>query len=237
MNGMDQSHEQIDGDRMMERLQEWIETGRLCRMVIPETDHAWITILLGMETQGSSSSLTVDLIKGGEKIISHYRERGLRFEFLEKDGVLYWFDTRLIQIGAQVLRVTLPPSIFRMQRRRFVRIGARLGTELLFQKTNGNIVSASVKDYGLGGVSFSTPPLFHMRIDDCVSEVELKIPNEKGWSRFRIPKAKVKRVEKNEGSGGICVLEFLEIPELERERFWQFIFKEQRFQLRKTGKI
>ncbi len=237
MNGMDQSLEQIDGDRRIDKLKEWIDTRRLCRLLIPETDHAWITILLGIETEGPSPSLTADLIKGGEKIISHYRERGLRFEFLERDGVLCWFDTQLIQIGAKALRVTLPASIFRMQRRRFVRIGARLGTEILFQKANGSMVSASVKDYGFGGVSFFTPPLFHMRIDDCVSEVVLKIPNEKGWNRFRIPQAKVKRLERIEGGGGICVLEFTEFPETEREPFWQFIFKEQRFQLRKTGKI
>ncbi len=234
---MDLTPEQIHGDRMIEKIREWIETRRLCRMAIPETDHAWITLILGMEVVNLSYSLAVDRVKGAEKILSHYQEKGLRFEFLEKDGVLYWFKSRYLQSRDRSFQVEFPSLIARIQRRRYVRVNARSGTEILFQKANGNRISAHVKDYGLGGVSFLTPPLFNLRVEESVTEVELRVPDEKGWSRFHIPHAKVKRLERVEGGGGVCVLEFFEIPEPTKEHLWHFIFKEQRFQLRRTGRI
>ncbi|MDI6762188.1 MAG: PilZ domain-containing protein [Thermodesulfobacteriota bacterium] len=234
---MDESSERIDGDRMMEMLKGWIDSRRLCKMAIPDTDYAWITVILGIETRGPSPSLMVDKVKGTEKVISRYEKNGLHFEFLEKDGVSCWFKTRLIRSQPGTLQTELPESIFRMQRRRYVRIGARSGTEVLFQRNNGRMVSAKVRDYGLGGISFFTPPFFNLSMDELVGEIDLRIPNEKGWNRFHIPLARVKRLEKMSGGGGICVLEFVEIPETEKEQLWHYIFKEQRSLLRKTGKV
>ncbi|MCX8118314.1 MAG: PilZ domain-containing protein [Desulfobacterota bacterium] len=234
---MDQAPEEIQGERLVEMLEEWIGAKRLCRMAIPETDHAWITLILGIETRQVPPCLLVDQVRGGEKIILHHRERGLRFEFLEKDGVLCWFHSRYLQSRDRSFLAEFPSSIFRRQRRRFVRINARSGTEILFQKSNGNMICAHVKDYGLGGVSFLTPPLFNMKLEEPVCEIELRVPDEKGWRRFHIPQAKVKRLERVEGGGGLCILEFIDIPEPEKEHLWHFIFKEQRSQLRKTGKI
>jgi len=132
--------------------------------------------------------------------------------------------------------VEMPGSIVRVQRRRFIRVAARSGTEIAFQRNNGNLVSANVKDYGLGGISFFTPPFFNLAPDEFVGEIDLRVPHEDGPIRFHIPEARVNRLEKTEGRG-ICVLEFLNIPEAEKERLWHHIFKEQRFLLRKTGKI
>lgn len=233
---MDQSAERIDGDRMIVMLQDWIDSRRLCKMTLPETDYAWITMILGIETKDPTPSLLVDKVKETEKIISRYGKKGLHFEFLEKDGVLCWFHTRWIQFRPTILLTELPESIFRMQRRRYVRIGARSGTEILFQRKNGSMVSAHVKDYGLGGISFFTPPFSNLKMDESVSEIDLRVPNGTGWSHFHIPLARVKRLDKTEG-GGICVLEFEEVPEAEKEQLWHSIFQEQRLQLRKTGKI
>jgi len=234
---MDESSERIDGERMMEMLKGWIDSRRLCKMAIPDSDYAWITVILGIEKAGSSSFLMVDKVKGTEKVISRYEKNGLHFEFLEKDGVSCWFKTRLIRSQPGTLQTELPESIFRMQRRRYVRIGARSGTEVLFQRNNGRMVSANVRDYGLGGISFFTSPFFNLSMDELVGEIDLRIPNEKGWNRFHIPLARVKRLEKMSGGGGICVLEFVEIPETEKEQLWHYIFKEQRSLLRKTGKV
>lgn len=234
---MDESPERIDGDRMMEMLQGWIDSRRLCKMAIPDTDYAWITVILGIETRGPSLSLTVDKVKETEKVLSRYEKNGLLFEFLEKDGVLCWFKTRLIRSHPGTLQTELPEAIFRMQRRKYVRIGARLGTEVLFQRSNGRMVSAKVRDYGLGGISFFTPPFFNLSMDELIGEIELRIPHEEKWNRFHISLARVKRLEKMGSGGGICALEFVEIPETEKEQLWHYIFKEQRLLLRKTGKI
>lgn len=234
---MDQSPERIVGDRMVEMLQGWIDSRRLCKMTLPDTDYVWITMILNIETAGPLPSLTVDKVKGIEKVISRYEKRGFHFEFLEKDGISCWFETPLIRTWPSALQAELPEFIFRMQRRRYVRISARSGTEVLFQRDNGRRVSAKVKDYGLGGISFFTPPFFNLNMDEIISEVELRIPHEDGWNHFRIPLSRVRRLEKIAGGGGICVLEFVEIPETEKEQLWHSIFKEQRLQLRKTGKI
>lgn len=234
---MDQSPERIVGDRMVEMLQGWIDSRRLCKMTIPKTDYAWITMILEIERTGPSPSLIVDKVKGTEKVVSHYEQNGLHFEFLEKDGVTCWFETRFIRIWPKTLQTELPEFLSRMQRRRYVRISARSGTEVFFQRDNGRRVSAMVKDYGLGGISFFTPPFFNLNMDEKISEIELNVPHEGGWNRFRIPLSKVKRLEKISGGGGICVLEFVEISDTEKEKLWHYIFQEQRYLLRKTGKI
>lgn len=234
---MDESSERIDGDRMIEMLQGWIDSQRLCKMAIPDTDYAWITVILGIEKGGPLPSLMVDKVKGTEKVISRYVENGLHFEFLEKDGVSCWFKTRLVGPRSGALQTQLPEFIFRRQRRRYVRIGARSGTEVLFQRNNGRMVSAKVRDYGLGGISFFTPPFFNLSMDELIGEIELRIPHEERWNRFHIPLARVRRLGKMASGGGICVLEFVEIPEIEKEQLWHYMFKEQRFLLRKTGKV
>ena len=234
---MDAAPERIDGDRMIELLQSWIDTRRLCKMTIPDTEYVWITMILNIETGKSPSGLLVDKVKGAEGVLSHYVKKGLRFEFLEKDGVLCWFQTRFVQSRPSAFLTQLPESIFRLQRRKFVRMNARSGTEIRFQRSNGTMVIAKVKDYGLGGVSFFTPPLTVLTIDEWIGEVDLKIPHEDGWKHFHIPVSRVRRLEKTEGGGGLCALEFIEIPEAEKEQMWHAIFQEQRLQLRKTGKI
>ncbi|MBM4340025.1 MAG: PilZ domain-containing protein [Deltaproteobacteria bacterium] len=234
---MDQSSEPIDGNRMLEMIQGWIDSRKLCKMAIPNTDYAWITMILGIETTGPSPTLMVDQVKGIEGLLSRYVKNGLHFDFLEKDGILCWFETRLIRSWPRTLQTELPEYIYRMQRRKYVRIGARSGTEVLFQKNNGTMVSANVKDYGLGGISFFTPPFFNLNVDELVSEIELRIPHEKGLDHFRIPLSRVKRFEKTGEGLGICVMEFVELPETEKEQLWHYIFKEQRSLLRRTGKI
>jgi len=234
---MDESSERIDGDRMMEMLQGWIGSRRVCKMAIPETDYAWITILLGLGINGPLPSLMVDRVKGAEKVISHYEKKGLRFEFLENDGVICWFNTRMVRSQAEAFQTELPESIFRRQRRRYVRISARSGTEIIFQRNNESMVSAKVRDYGLGGISFFPPPFFNLSMDEFVSEIELRIPCEDGWKRFHLPQARITRQGKTEGGRGFYVLEFVEIPEKEKEKLWHHIFREQRSMLRKTGKV
>jgi c-di-GMP-binding flagellar brake protein YcgR len=224
---------------MIEMLQDWIKSRRLCKMTVPNTDSSWITVILGIETKGPSPYLTVDKVRGAEKIIARYEKNGLYFEFLEKDGVLCRFKTRFIQSRSrpETFQTELPEFISRIQRRRYVRISARSGTEVLFQRNNGRMVSAMVRDYGLGGIAFITPPFFNLDIDELVSEIDLRLPQEGKWNHFHIPLARVKRLEKMASGGGVCVLEFVEIPEAEKEQLWHTIFKEQRLQLRKTGKI
>lgn len=234
---MDQEPERIDSHRMLEMLQEWIHSRRLCKMDIPRTPYVWITMILGIERGETTPFLIVDQVKGGEKVIAHYQSHGLRFEFLEKDGVLCWFETRAIQSRSSSILTELPEAIFRLQRRRYVRVSARSGTEIFFQRRNGSIVNAKVKDYGLGGVSFFISPMTHLDIDELVFEAHLKIPCENRWNQFCIPISKVIRLEKKEEGGGLCVLEFIEIPDTEKEQMWHSIFQEQRFQLRKTGKL
>ncbi len=234
---MDQTPERIDSHQMLEMLKEWIHLRRLCKMSIPKTPYVWITMILGLEKGEVTPYLIIDRVKGEGKVIARYQSHGLRFEFLEKNGVLCWFETRAIQSRSSSILTELPEAIFRLQRRRYVRVSARSGTEIFFQRNNGSIVNAKVKDYGLGGVSFFIPLLTHVNLGELVSEVQLKIPFENRWKQFRIPISKIIRLERMEGGGGVCVLEFLDIPEQEKEQMWQSIFQEQRYQLRKTGKL
>ncbi|MGQ9646107.1 MAG: flagellar brake protein [Thermodesulfobacteriota bacterium] len=227
--------ETIRGSEMMDYLRELVARRRMCRMEIRNTPHSWITLLLSLQEIDGSYYLWIDRAKGCEKILARYPEREVSLEFLEIDGVPCRFQTRIVGFEPEGLRAELPGSIFRLQRRGFVRITARSGAEVVLHLEQGD-KKAMLKDYGLGGISFLSDEPLPLRIGDSVDQLELRIPRGAGGIHFLIPRALVKRMERHPSGKDLWALEFTEMTESTQQRMWHHVFEEQRLLLQKTKK-
>lgn len=230
---MEELGETITGEGMIDHLNELVAKRRMCRMEIPDTPHSWITLLLSLQEIDGSTYLWIDRVTGGERILARYQDREVSFEFLEIDGVPCRFQTRIVGFHPEGLRAELPRSIFRLQRRGFVRIAARSGAEIVFHC--GKVEkTAKLNDYSLGGVSFFSDQSLHPRPGDLIDQIELKIPRGPGENSFRIPQAVVKRVERHSSGKELWALEFKGMSYATQKQMWHHIFEEQRILLQKT---
>jgi c-di-GMP-binding flagellar brake protein YcgR len=234
---MDQPAEILDGNRLMGTLRGAIESRRVCRMEIPNTKFSWITLILGIQSSDESHYLLIDKVAEFEKAFSQSRNNELVIDFMEADGVPCHFTTRLVELRPDGLWVELPDSIFRMQKRRFYRVKARLGTELIFRLNVGREERSSVRDYSMGGVAFAMERPLELKAKDQVSDVELKVPQGRELITFYSPLAVVIRIESQFMGKDICVMEFMDMSEATKEKLWRHIFEEQRMLLKKVRQI
>jgi len=236
---MDQAAEILDGRRLIGTLHGAIESRRVCKMEIPNTKFVWITLILGIESNGNSHYLLIDKVSGLEKALNQSRNEEIEIDFMEADGVPCHFTTRVVEFRPEALWVELPQSIFRMQKRRYYRVKARLGTELSFRVSPQQEEKAKVRDYSMGGIAFFMERHLKLNVGDQVSDVELKIPKDREPITFYNPLAVVIRVEHHPMEKDICVLEleFVGMSDATKEQLWRHIFEEQRIQLKKTKHI
>lgn len=233
----DQSIETITGDNLIKMLQEWIHSRRLCKMEIPHTNYGWITLLLALQQYGDSVYLMIDKVTNFEKALSRSPNQEVSIEFLEKDGVTCQFKTRVIECFPKILKAELPEGIYRIQRRRFFRVQARSGTEIVFDINQAKGEKGKVKDYSLGGAAFFAEDLLDIHIGDQLDKIDLRVPQGEEWICFHIPRALVKRIEKQSKGKNVYALEFFEMPEATTRLLWHHLFEEERALLRKTKRV
>jgi c-di-GMP-binding flagellar brake protein YcgR len=234
---MGQTAEILDGNRLIGTLHGAIESRRVCKMEIPNTKFEWITLILGIRSVKDSHYLLIDKVAGFEKALSQSRNKEIVIDFMEADGVPCHFTTRVMEFRPDALWVELPQSIFRMQKRRFYRVKARLGTELVFHLGPGQEEKARVRDYSMGGVAFLMERHLKLNPEEQVTDIELKVPQDREMISFYNPLAVVIRIEAQPGGKDVCVLEFVGMSDATKERLWRHIFEEQRMQLKKTKHI
>lgn len=233
----EQATEIIRGPKLGPMLVSLIQSRRICKMAIPRTTYAWITILLEVYKGGpSQSTLMIDGVTDFDKVFSRFRDRALSFEFFDSAGVPCQFQVRVIQCHPKAIEVELPKEIHRIQRRAFFRLEASSGTEMTFQVTPGEEETARVRDYSLGGIAFFMQGQANLKIDDLLRNIHLKLPQEnKEWITIHIPLAAVKRIEPHSEEGRLMgALEILEISEAMREQLRVYLFEKQRSVIRKV---
>lgn len=229
---MSQTPEVLDGTRLLGTLHGLIDSRRVCRMEIPNTPFSWITLILGMQSMKGSHFLLIDKVAGFEKALSQSRKKDIAIDFMESDGVPCYFKTEVVELRPDALWVEMPEFIMRMQKRRFYRVKARLGTQLIFRPAPGQEEKAQVRDYSMGGVAFFMDRHVDLHEENQVSDVELRIPHAQECLTFYNPLAEVLRIEPQATGKDICVLEFLGMSEATKERLWRHIFDEQRMLLK-----
>jgi c-di-GMP-binding flagellar brake protein YcgR len=231
---MDQSAEIISGPKVIETLRVLIDSRRICRLDIPNTDYGWMTLLLAIEKTGGSQYVRIDQVAEFEKVFSHAQNQEVSVEFLEKGGIPLQFKTQVVKCLPEAIWVELPLSIHRIQKRAYYRIEALLGSEITLHAGPGKEEKAAVKDYSLGGVAFIMERHLKIGVNDQLTDITLTLAQGNKKVTIHIPSAVVKRVEPHTNEKQVVVaIEFLEMTETNREELWRHIFEEQRLLIRK----
>lgn len=234
---VDQTFEIIEGERIFQVLQEVIETRQLCRIRIHPSRFGGLTLILNLQKINRSPCLVIDKIPYIDQILSQSQYKDIDIEFLEKGGVPCYFRTRIIESQQKLILTEIPKAIFRLQRRKYFRIDAKAGTEIIFYTQAGEERRAKVKDYGVGGIAFFSESQINLKEGEILYDINLKLPWSEQWATFHIPKGIVKRVDKEFQGNFICAVEFVEILEKTREKLWYHILEDQRSQIRRFKKL
>ena len=227
----------IDGEKVMELLHYLIESNHLCKIKIPNTPYCWITLLSAIQKEGHTDYLLVDGVPALQQALSHTRDREIILEYSDFGGILCHFKARVIKTFPKMIWVECPDLIYRTQRRKFYRLRAPGGTEIVFQVNPGKEERGKVLDYSLEGVAFLREKPLPLKEGDQLEDLSLKIPDEGDWFIVQIPLAVVRRVESPiQPRKFLYALEFLQMADTARKLFGRHIFEKQRLLLRKFGK-
>jgi c-di-GMP-binding flagellar brake protein YcgR len=234
---MDSPAEIIRGPEVKEALENLILSGQTCKMEISRTPHCWLTLPSRMKEDDKGILLLVDRFRDFEKIFSGFHGEEILVEYLENDEVPCRFLSRISQVDFRGVWVEIPEKIQRIQKRKFFRLRAPVGTELFFPGNEGQEEKGTVRDYSLGGVAFLTSKEANLKPGDRIENLRLCIPEGMGILEVSIPLAAVIRAKPNFSQGQtFYALEFLEFPEAIKKEFTRHIFRKQRNLLHRVTK-
>jgi c-di-GMP-binding flagellar brake protein YcgR len=234
----EQYSEVITEDKMViTALQSLIEVRTVCTMEIPRTKHSWITMLLEVEKIDHSYYLSIDKVSEFESTLSRYPDREVSLEFMDEAGVPCQFNTKVVAVRSKDILSELPEAIYRIQRRRYFRIDALLGTEITYRiGPSEEREKEKVKNFSGGGVAFILGKALKFGVGDLLNDLHLTVPAGTGRIDFHIPHAAVRRIEERSyyaGEKTLCAIEFLEISKETRDRLTFHIFKQERVMMQK----
>jgi c-di-GMP-binding flagellar brake protein YcgR len=230
-----QSVETINGKRLRELVWDQIQSRRLCRIAIANSDNEWITLLLDIRGKGQAPFLIIDGVPGFEKALSAAGHDRIHFEFLGAEGVPCRFQSQVARCCSKEIWVRFPQKIVRDQKRAFYRLEAPVGAEISFSLETGRGVKAQVRDYSMGGLSFYVPGKLPLMAEEEPRNLIFRLPEASSIVSIQIAQAVVRRVERNHWrERPFCALEIVEIAEAMREKLGQQIFLHQRTLIRRV---
>ncbi len=218
-------------------LRELIDSRIVCKMEIPRARRSWITLLLGIRSIGRDYHLLIDRVAGFEAALLRSPDRQVFVEFMDKGRVPCRFNARVVANQRQEILSELPKAIYRIQRRRYFRIEALLGTEITFSAGSAaEQKNATVKNYSAGGAAFFVESGLNLGAGDSLADIHLVIPDRDRLIRFHIPRVEVKRFEPESpyGEKALCTIEFTEISKETRNDIISHVFRQQRVVIRRV---
>jgi c-di-GMP-binding flagellar brake protein YcgR len=235
----EQISEIISGNKdVIDTLQSLIDSRVMCKMEIPNTDQSWITLLLEVRNVRNAYHLLIDSVSGFEAALSTLPEKEVSLEFKDRAGVPCRFHTKIIACNPKQILSDLPREIHRIQRRKYFRVEAHLGTEISFLDGPSTArKKAEVKNYSGGGVAFFLQNDLNLNVGDSLTDLYLNVPEGGKQIRFCIPKAAIRRIESESSVPGksLCAIEFTEIPEETRNDITSHVFRQQRVIMQRIG--
>jgi c-di-GMP-binding flagellar brake protein YcgR len=232
--------EKIDGDGVKRVFEELLQRKTHLELNLQDTDYQHLTIVTALTTQKSDPSFYVDTPEGFREAPADIDSWHIRFEFTGKDNIKYIFNTIGGEIANNRIKIKLPETVERRQRRRLFRINAPAGTLLCFT-INATRYEFEVIDISLKGSlavlvqtdshAYPAPPFPGT---GELKEVELVFPVEIYRKPIKIETAEIKRTKKNpEVPSYEMALEFAEISNHHEKLLTDLIYRLQRRYLRK----
>ena len=230
--------DKIIGKKIIYLLEQARRNRGMLKIKILGTGYEGLTIVTRIDS-GNSPSFLVDCPGNAGEIIKNSKGKRVIFEFSGEDKIQYSFRTYIVHIEKEDLRIELPETIERMQRRNHFRITVPPGTVAIFRTMNKRY-DFNVVDLSEGGTLLNQKACFHdsglLYVGGFLEDVRIVNNEGKQKTGIGIRKAEIKRIEKNLEAGrydyALC---FTEIGKKEQEEIRKFINKCQREMLKRRS--
>lgn len=206
------------------------------QMILVGREYERLTMISAIKTEKGRTFLAVDCPSMFSEDAVDHEGAKVRIEFVGKDRIQYFFDTRVVKVSGPDLWLELPEYIDRIQRRQYFRIAPPALANIVFSRT-GTPEEAQIINLSEGGALIAlNGPLRGPRMlpGESMRNLRLQCKEENLHTDIRIGKAVVRREQMDSKTERASyALEFVEVDSREERKLQEFIFKCQREVLRK----
>jgi c-di-GMP-binding flagellar brake protein YcgR len=206
-------------------IQSLIDNRVLGKMEISDTRHRWVTTILERRKIEKSFFIIIENVGGFESTLSTYPNHQVSLEFMTRGGVPCRFRTKIIEFRPKEILAELPSEVYRIQKRRYLRIKAPPGTEITFHRGPSGEEKAKVENFCEGGAAFFLKKDIRFAVGDVLVDVYLNVPKRPERLSFHIPRAVARRVEPPSlhRRRTLCAMEFLKMTKETRNKLASYI--------------
>jgi hypothetical protein len=200
-----------------------------------------LTMVVGVVSDGIPYHFQIDYPKGFEEAIRKTSSWKIRFEFKANDKLVYRFRTLGGYLSGRGVFIPFPPHIERVQRRRYFRVEAPLGTQMIITQDtrNATFILLDISEGGAlirPGEEFSRRPVFQK--GDFLRDILIRYDKDGEPSTIPLEKAMVQRLERDPLTHRYqYALRFLELDKNVRNNLRELIYFFQRDFLQKRQKV
>lgn len=149
--------------------------------------------------------------------------------FLTEGGIKNYFNTHVLGFKEDVIRMVrvqkpAEDSIFKIQRRSFLRVNAEL--ELAVKDSSGKRYLVRTDDIGGGGASFLVDSQIQLEVENRLS-CWLLVPYRNGSTEHVYFEGEVVRIKSLENGRHLAMLKFVAISDTERQKIIRYCFERQ----------
>lgn len=202
-------------------------------------DYERLSLITGVKRGDNGSFVLIDSPSRLREDLPECEGLQVKVEFLDSDHIQYAFRSHITRVSEEDIWLVLPEFVERIQRRRYFRIAAPIGTKISFIR-DGKPLEASVVNLSEGGalLTFSRHSQEgpRLRAGEELHKLHLRCPEERVSTELRIGKAIVRRAEKNPLTPHpTYACQFLDMDSREKHALEVFIFQCQRKMLQKRS--
>ena len=212
----------------------------LINIDLPGKDYECLSMITRIQTMRRNPCFVIDYPQGFKEAVADTEDLEMSFEFTGEDKVSYSFRTSDWEICRDGIRVKIPEFIYRIQRRKDFRIDVPPATKL-HVKEESTLLQFAVRDISMGGTLIvlvgpeacsKKDTIF--KVGEYLKDIELVFPLEGKDFQVHIEKAVAVRLhEDTPEAKSCCALQFVGMEEKEEKALTEFIYKYQRFLLKR----
>ncbi|MDQ0193010.1 flagellar brake protein [Paenibacillus wynnii] len=181
------------------------------------------------ETEDHAFLIEIPIQEKGGRLKKLFMGDELSVYFVSEGGIKNYFYTHVIGFKEDVIRMIrinkpAEESIFKVQRRSFLRVNAEL--ELAAKSENGIRFLVRTDDVGGGGTSFLTDSNIKLEVGLKLS-CWLLVPYRNGSNEHVFFEGEVVRIKPLESGKNLAMLKFSSISDGERQKIIRFCFERQ----------
>ena len=181
------------------------------------------------ETEDDAFLIEIPMQENNGRLKKLFIGDELSVYFVTEGGIKNYFYTHVIGFKEDVIRMVrvrkpVEESIFKIQRRSFLRVNAEL--ELALKQGSGARFLVRTDDIGGGGTSFLTDVSLKLEVGSKLS-CWLMVPYRNGTTEHVYFEGEVVRIKPLENGRKLAMLKFAAISDSERQKIIRFCFERQ----------